>query len=230
MPNLYLIPTLLDENGERHISPIVVSTIETLKHFVVERTRTSRRFIRKMSKTYNIDEATFIEMDKHDLENSMKAAVKMLNTNVDVGLMSEAGAPCLADPGAKVVGHARRLNYTIKPLSGPSSIMLAIMASGLNGQEFTFHGYLPVKDSALRAKLDQISAAVRKSGYSQLWIETPYRNEKMLSAIARNLDGNLKLSIAVNLNGDEEIIDTKMIKEWKGHVLGKVPAIFMVGK
>jgi len=229
LASLYLIPTLLDEDGKQHISPIVIEQLKSLDHFVVERLRTARRFIKKIQADYNIDQASFVELDKHNLEQSLRDAQQMFKEGKDIGLMSEAGSPCLADPGAKIVQLAREKGYIIKPLSGPSSIMLAIMASGLNGQEFTFHGYLPVKDGALQSKLRELEGAVKKSRYSQIWIETPYRNDKMLESLLKTVDKNLQLSIAVSLNGPQEKIDTRRLADWKGHKIGKEPAIFILG-
>lgn len=229
MPNLYLIPSLLSEKGKTHIPPIVTTTIGGLDVFIVEGLRTARRFIRKMIPDYNIDGATFIEMDKHNPSVTDEEVKLLLKSRKNIGLLSEAGAPCLADPGHRMVDMARRLNYKIVPLSGPTSIVLALIASGSNGQQFTFHGYLPVKENELIKKLKNLESNYLKTGYTQLWIETPYRNDKHLKTITKVLAPHTNLTVACDLTAPSEEILKLKIKDWRGRVIGKRPAIYVLG-
>ncbi len=229
MAGLYILPSLLSPEGIDHIPGVVRSRIEKLRIFVVERTRTARRFIRAILPDYPIDEASFFELDKHDMLVSQAMIYKLLEQRTDIGLISEAGTPCIADPGAMIVHMARKSNYKIYPLSGPSSIMLALMASSMNGQEFAFHGYLPIKEPALSHKLSQISS-LALSGATQIFIETPYRNDKMIEKLGATIDANLTISISIDLTSvNEEHIITKPSKV-KQISIGKRPAIYCIGK
>lgn len=229
MPKLFLIPNLLSEEGVRHIPPIVIQTIRDLDVFIVEGIRSSRRFIRKLIADYNIDEATFIEIDKHEQEITHREVDQLFHLKKNVGLMSEAGCPCLADPGHLIVDQARNKGYTIVPLTGPTSIVLALIASGFNGQQFTFHGYLPVKEQALARKLKSIEHAAQNTGYTQIWIETPYRNDKMIQIATKYLSASTMLVIACDLTSSEQEILKLPVNKWKNRQIGKRPAIFLLG-
>ncbi|MFT4566624.1 MAG: 16S rRNA (cytidine1402-2'-O)-methyltransferase [Saprospiraceae bacterium] len=229
MPKLFLIPCLLAEDGIDHIPPIAVKTIASLDAFVVEGLRTARRFIRKMIPDYNIDGATFVEMDKHDMQVTSKEVALLLKGGKNIGLLSEAGCPCLADPGNKIVDQARAAGYTISPLTGPTSIVSALISSGYNGQQFTFHGYLPFKEPDLGKKLQQLNQTVIKTGYTQIWIETPYRNDKMIEALVKTLPSLTSLTIAIELNSKKEEILKLNLSQWKGKKIGKRPAVFLMG-
>lgn len=229
MADLYLLPSFLAPESNEHIPPVVINAINSTSIFIVERARTARRFIRSIIKDYNLDKAQFIELDKHDPALSKTLIKEALTQNVTIGLMSEAGTPCIADPGAMVVNMARESGYAIKPLTGPSSIILGLMASGMNGQHFTFHGYLPIKDGPLSAKLRDINREANKD-VTQIFIETPYRNEKLLKSIVKNIDPNLYISISMNLNGTDERSVTSQIKKAEATSLGKNPAIYCIGK
>ena len=230
MATLYIIPSFLAPNSQEHIPQVVVDTINLLDVFVVERTRTARRFIRSMIKDFSIDNATFIELDKHDLVGTKHAISEALSQNVNIGLLSEAGTPCIADPGSIVVNMARKERYTIKPLTGPSSILLALMASGMNGQEFAFHGYLPIKDAPLIKKLKEISRLASTQGTTHIFIETPYRNVKLVEQIAKQVDSNLHICLAQNLTDKNEVISTMRIKELKKELVNKSPTIYCIGQ
>ncbi len=229
MPALYILPSLLSPEGIDHIPETVRARISELRIFIVERTRTARRFIRAVLPEYPIDDAAFYELDKHDMLSTQAMIHSILEENKDIGLISEAGTPCIADPGAMIVHMAQRAGYRIKPLTGPSSIILALMASGMNGQEFSFHGYLPIKEPALGHKLAQIST-LALTGSTQIFIETPYRNDKLLQQISKTIDPNLTLSISIDLTSvnEEHIIS----KPQKAHQIsiGKRPAIYCIGK
>ncbi len=229
MPSLYILPSLLSHEGVDHIPDAVRLRIAELRVFIVERTRTARRFIRAILPDYPIDDATFYELDKHDMLASQAMIHKVIDNKTDVGLISEAGTPCIADPGAMVVHIARKADYNIRPLAGPSSILLALMASGMNGQEFSFHGYLPIKEPALSHKLSQMSV-LALTGATQIFMETPYRNDKLLQQISKTIDPKLTLSISIDLTSvNEEHIITK---PQQAHQLsiGKRPAIYCIGK
>lgn len=230
MATLYIIPSFLAPNSQEHIPPVVVKTINQLDVFIVERTRTTRRFIRSMIQDFSIDDSTFIELDKHDLSNTKLAIKDVLSQNVNIGLLSEAGTPCIADPGSIVVNMARKEGYLIKPLTGPSSILLALMASGMNGQEFTFHGYLPIKDAPLVKKLKEISRLATNQGTTHIFIETPYRNIKLVEQISKQVDSNLYICIAKNLTDTNESLSTMQIKHIKRDLIDKSPIIYCIGQ
>jgi len=230
MATLYIIPSFLAPDTQSHIPSIVTDTINQLNVFVVERTRTARRFIRSMSKDFVIDNAIFIELDKHDMASSKKEIAAALAQHVNIGLLSEAGTPCIADPGALVVNMARTQGYHIKPLSGPSSLFLALMASGMNGQEFTFHGYLPIKDGDLIKKLKEISSIAIQQNNTHIFIETPYRNIKLVQQIKKQVDSNLHICISKNLSDTSEEISTIKIKDISIDAIDKSPTIYCIGK
>ena len=230
MATLYIIPSFLAPNAQEHIPQVVVNTIKDLDVFIVERTRTARRFIRSIIKDFSIDNATFIELDKHDLPGTKQAISQVISQHVNIGLLSEAGTPCIADPGSIVVNMARKERYHIKPLTGPSSIILGLMASGMNGQEFTFHGYLPIKDGPLIKKLKDISRMATTQGSTHLFIETPYRNVKLVDQIAKQVDSNLYICLAKNLTDTNETISTMRIKDLKKDLVDKSPTIYCIGQ
>ena len=230
MATLYIIPSFLAPNSQEHIPPVVVKTINQLDVFIVERTRTTRRFIRSMIQDFSIDDSTFIELDKHDLTSTKLAIKDALSQNVNIGLLSEAGTPCIADPGSIVVNMARKEGYLIKPLTGPSSILLALMASGMNGQEFTFHGYLPIKDAPLVKKLKEISRLATNQGTTHILIVTPYSNIKLVEQISKQADSNLYICIAKNLTDTNESLSTMQIKHIKRDLIDKSPIIYCIGQ
>ena len=231
MPALYLIPSLISADGIDHLPAVIYGTLDRLDYFLVERLRTARRFIKALKPEYNLDSCHFIEMDKHDNLTHLNALKSWLEKGLDVGVISEAGCPCVADPGTGAVDLARTLGYDIIPLTGPSSIMLALMASGLNGQAFTFHGYLPIKGPALIDKIQKIGKSAERGNYTQIFIETPYRNDALLAQLMQHLSGQLKLCIARDLTGSAESILTLPLAKWsKDYFTEKVPAIFLIGK
>lgn len=230
MATLYLIPTTLAADTIDHIPAVTKQVLQETKVLVVERIRTARRFLRSLDASFPIDEKTFIELDKHHVQGTIERVVKIVESNVSIGFLSEAGSPCIADPGARIVNIAREAGYLIRPLSGPSSIMLGLMASGMNGQQFTFYGYLPIKKNELAEKLKIISNQAMKQGDTHLFIETPYRNVSLLTQIIKNVDRKLFLSVGIELTGLKEQVITKPIAKWAGTELGKQPCIFAIGK
>ena len=233
MPTLYLIPTTLGETALDTILPaqndqIVIS----LKYFIVENIRTARRFLKKVNREINIDELTFFELNQHTSPEEISTFLKPMQEGQDMGVISEAGCPAVADPGADVVAIAQQRNYVVKPLVGPSSILLSLMASGFNGQSFTFHGYLPIQQSDRAKMLKKMEVQIYNNNQTQLFFETPYRNMKILEDILTVCMPDTKLCIAVDITLETEFIKTKTVKEWKSQKpdLNKRPCIFLLYK
>ncbi|MFT5823690.1 MAG: 16S rRNA (cytidine1402-2'-O)-methyltransferase, partial [Crocinitomix sp.] len=197
MAKLYIIPIPISENPLEHVLPDYNHEIvKELRYFVVERIKTARQFLRKMDREFPIDASEFYELNKHEGYAFQMEAIEALKNGHDVGLMSEAGYPGVADPGSEFVALAHRNNVEVIPLTGPSSLLLALAASGMNGQGFTFNGYLPKKDPERASKIKEINQTVIKPGYAQLFIETPYRNELMLRDLMSYFHHELMLTIA----------------------------------
>ena len=233
MPTLYLIPTTLGETALDTILPAQNDQILiSLKYFIVENIRTARRFLKKVNREINIDELTFFELNQHTSPEEISTFLKPMQEGQDMGVISEAGCPAVADPGADVVAIAQQRNYVVKPLVGPSSILLSLMASGFNGQSFTFHGYLPIQQSDRAKMLKKMEVHIYNNNQTQLFIETPYRNMKMLEDILTVCMPDTKLCIAVDITLETEFIKTKTVKEWKSQKpdLNKRPCIFLLYK
>ena len=233
MATLYLIPTSLGDTDFDKILPanntVIVSAI---KHFIVEDVRTARRFLKKANPAINIDELTFYTLNQHTSPEAISDFLKPLYDGYDVGVISEAGCPAIADPGADVVAIAQRCGFKVVPLVGPSSILLALMASGFNGQSFAFVGYLPIQPADRAKALKKLESRMYAESQSQLFIETPYRNMKMLDEIINTCRPDTKLCIAVDITLDSEFIQTKSLKDWKKQLpnLNKRPCIFILYK
>ncbi len=233
MATLYLIPTSLGETSFEKILPAHNTVIiSALKYFIVEDVRTARRFLKKANPGINIDELTFFALNQHTSPEVVGSFLKPLQDGNDIGVISEAGCPAIADPGADVVAIAQSLNFKVVPLVGPSSILLALMASGFNGQSFAFVGYLPIQPADRAKALKRLESRVYSENQSQLFIETPYRNMKMLDEIIATCQPNTKLCIAVDITLDTEFIHTKTLKDWKKQLpdLNKRPCIFILYK
>ncbi len=230
MNTLYLIPTPLAENALYTIPDYVKEIVVRCDIFIVEELKTARRFIKAVNREKNIDECLFIELDKH-ANYQFDETQLMALTNQTIGLLSEAGTPCIADPGNKVVELAHELNWHVIPLVGPNSILLALMASGFNGQQFTFNGYLPIEAQDRRTKLLQMETLAKK-GHTQLFMDTPYRNAKLLEELLQALKYDTMLCIACNITAKDEYIKTLPMAEWKKRKtdLHKKPCIFVLGK
>jgi 16S rRNA (cytidine1402-2'-O)-methyltransferase len=230
---LYLIPVPIAEHDHPTIPVYVIQKMHHLKHFIVERARTSRRYMRSSGFEGDLSLLQFIELDKRHPDRLPQGLFDPIMAGEDMGLMSEAGMPGIADPGAKVVAQAHNQDIAVVPLIGPSSLFLALAASGLNGQQFSFHGYLPVKQGQLSQKINQLEKSILQKGESQLFIETPYRNEALVSTLLKQCNDSLKLCIASELSGPEEFIKTKSIGAWKKGPkpeLHKKTAVFVLGK
>lgn len=229
---LYLIPvTLGDDNIDRALPPEVVSIAQQLDTFVVENEKTARRFLGLIKTAKPVRELTLLTLNEHTLEKELPALLAPLLAGKDVGLMSEAGCPGIADPGAQLAALAHRKGIRVAPLVGPSSILLAIMASGFNGQRFAFLGYLPSDKAARVQKLKEIEKQSQKNQETQVFIETPYRNQHLLEDILANCAPATRLCIARNISLQNELIISKSIAEWKkGDLpdLHKEPTVFLI--
>ena len=229
---LYLIPVTLGETEHYKVLPAYNrEVILGIRHFVVENIRTARRFLKKTEPSLMIDELHFYELNKHTSPHMVAGYLTPLAAGESVGIISEAGCPAVADPGADIVAIAQRKGYKVVPLVGPSSILLTIMGSGFNGQSFAFHGYLPI-DSCLRAKrLKQLEARAREEHQTQLFIETPYRNARLFADILAACSPKTRLCVAAGLTTEQEYIRTQSLKVWRDSGLpdlGKIPAIFLI--
>ena len=233
MATLYLIPTTLGETALDRILPANnANIISALKYFIVEDVRTARRFLKKTNPTIVIDDLTFFTLNQHTSPAEISTFLKPMTDGHDVGIISEAGCPAIADPGADVVALAQQKQFKVVPLVGPSSILLALMASGFNGQSFAFVGYLPIQPADRSKALKKLENKVYSESQSQIFIETPYRNMKMLDEIISACQPTTKLCIAADITLDTEFIQTKNLKDWKKLLpdLNKRPCIFILYK
>jgi 16S rRNA (cytidine1402-2'-O)-methyltransferase len=216
---IFLIPVTLGGSDFRHVIPEqVLKQTLSLRFFVVENIRTARRYLRTLDKNFPIDESVFFELNEHTSDSEISNFLEPVANGNDIGLMSEAGLPGIADPGSNLLNAAHTRNIRIIPQSGPSSIILALISAGLNGQNFTFNGYLPVKPAERVAKIMEIEKR-SKAGESQIFMETPYRAQKMLDSILSVCNSGTKLCIAADITLPTEFIKTKRISEWKKEVL-----------
>jgi 16S rRNA (cytidine1402-2'-O)-methyltransferase len=226
---VYLIPSLLDDEAVHTIPPYIVEAIKDCQVFFVENERTARRFLKKIWREIVIDYYEWFAIDKKDGE--MQSFFKQkINERKNIGIISEAGCPGVADPGQALVAVAHEMNVEVKPLVGPSSILLALMASGMNGQRFQFVGYLPKNDQERTKRIRELETESQKNKSTQVFIETPYRNNQVIESILRGCKPNTRFCIAVDLTGKNEWIKTKTISEWKKEKIDihKKPAIFLL--
>lgn len=231
---LYLIPVTLGDTPVDQVLPSYNhDVIMGIRHFIVEEIRTSRRFLRQVDRTFPIDDSEFYEMGKHADAQRFATYLKALEEGHPVGVISEAGCPAVADPGADVVAIAQRKGLKVVPLVGPSSMIMAVMGSGLNGQSFAFNGYLPVDASDRAKRLKALEVRAWNEQQTQLFIETPYRNKKMFDTLLATLRPQTRMCIAAGITTAQEYIHTHTIQEWKKKTLpdlSKVPAIFLIGR
>ena len=230
---LYLIPVTLGETSIEKVLPSYNKEIILgIKHFIVEDVRSARRFLKKVERSIDIDTLTFFTLNKHTSPEDISSYLKPLMAGNSMGVISEAGCPAVADPGADVVAIAQRKNLKVVPLVGPSSIILSVMGSGFNGQSFAFHGYLPIDSNDRAKRIKVLEQRVYAEDQTQLFIETPYRNNKMMEDIVKNCRPQTKLCVAANITCEDEYIKTRTIKEWQGKLpdLSKIPCIFLIYK
>ena len=233
MSTLYLIPCALGETSFDRILPTHnTEIVSSIKHFIVEDVRTARRFLKKSNPQIVIDDLTFYVLNQHTTAAEISTFIRPMQAGNDMGVISEAGCPAIADPGADVVAIAQSLNFKVVPLVGPSSILLALMASGFNGQSFAFVGYLPVQPTDRVKALKKLENRIYSESQSQLFIETPYRNMKMVEDILSACQPTTKLCIAADITLETEFIVTKTVKAWKGNLpdLNKRPTLFILYK
>jgi 16S rRNA (cytidine1402-2'-O)-methyltransferase len=228
---LFLIPVpLADGAAAKSFTPYLVDTINSIKEYIVENEKTARKFLKEAGLKIPQSELVIHDYGKHNRDTIPNEFFKALLAGDDVGLMSEAGCPGIADPGAGVVDKAHRKGIKVVPLVGPSSILLALMASGFSGQSFTFHGYLPI-DKLLRSKkIKELEGLAERNNQTQLFIETPFRNNSLLGEILKTANPATRLCIACDLTSADEFVQTKSIAEWSKNVpeLHKRPAIFLI--
>ncbi len=226
---LYLVPIPIAENALHTLAPEVAEHTLRLKHYCVENIRTARRFLKALHPSIVIDDLSFSEIDKHTGPD-IPTLKKWLKAGYEVGIMSEAGCPGIADPGAELVAAAHEAGAVIIPLTGPNSLILALMASGLNGQSFCFHGYLPVKDPERSKRIKHLEQISGKERQTQLFIETPYRNNQLLNDLLKNCSNTTKICIAQNITAPGAYIKTQTVQDWKKNKpeLEKAPAVFLV--
>ena len=216
MASLYLIPvTLGNSTIERVLPSENRNFILKIKHFIVEDVRSARRFLKKTDKEINIDELTFYELNQHTSSAEISTFLAPMKKGFDMGIISEAGCPAIADPGAEIVRLAQERGYRVIPLVGPSSILLSLMASGFNGQNFAFVGYLPIQSNERTKALKKLENRILAENQTQIFIETPYRNMKLLDDILRHCSPQTKLCIAADITLENEFIRTKSIRDWK---------------
>lgn len=228
---LYLIPTILGKGTQDATLPsTILKSIKEIDIFIVENLRTARRHIKKIYREKDIDATTFYSYGKHDTLSLEEDFLPHILSGQNVGLLSEAGLPCIADPGSKIVEYAHNFQIDVVPFVGPSSILLALMASGMNGQNFAFTGYLPIDKSDRTRALRNLESLTKKTGQTQIFMETPYRNHQLFDTIIKVCSNNTKLCIASDITLPSENIKTKTIAEWKQEKINinKKPAIFLI--
>lgn len=231
---LYLIPCPMGETAKEQVLPSYnTQIVKNIRHFIVESRKAAVRFLVSLDKTFPIDDCTFTELSEHtDQKSDLSKLLLPLEKGESMGVISDAGCPCIGDPGSRAVEIAQKKNLRVIPLVGPNSMIMAIMASGFNGQNFAFNGYLPVKNGEREGKIKQLENKVYKEDQTQLFIETPYRNQKMLEAILKTCRPETKLCLASGITTSEEFIKTKTIAVWKKEKieLKKIPMIFLMYK
>ncbi len=230
---LYLIPTYLSSANDRSfLAPMVLDVIKNTSYFVVENVRTSRRFISSLKLDVDISSLRFEVLDKNTSYEKADKILNPLKTGENIGIISEAGLPGLADPGHMAVAYAHRHQLKVVPLPGPSSIQTAVIGSGFTGQQFTFHGYLPIQKSDRAKAIKNLSRDLKATGYTQVFMETPFRNTALIKDLVAHLDPNQQLSVSADIFGEQEFILTQSVKEWKmsNKDLHKIPAVFCLGQ
>lgn len=227
---LYLLPVTLGDTAIEHVLPAYnKEIILQIKHFIVEDVRSARRFLKKVDRDIDIDGLAFYPLNKHTSPDAVSGYLKPLMEGYPMGVISEAGCPAIADPGADVVAMAQRKGLKVVPLVGPSSILMSLMASGFNGQSFAFQGYLPIEAGKRTKKLHEMERNIA-AGQTQIFIETPYRNNRLIAELCSRLSGDLRLCVACDITGPTESIVTRSIKEWSKATYNydKRPTIFLI--
>lgn len=232
-PALYLIPVTLSDVLLSQVLPAAnIEVVRGISHFIVENVRSARRFLKRCDRDIDIDQLTFYELNRHTDPKDIASYLAPLEKGLPMGVISEAGCPAIADPGADVVAIAQRRGLTVVPLVGPSSILMGLMASGFNGQSFAFVGYLPIEASVRARRLKELEQRILRDDQTQIFIETPYRNNTLLADLVKHLPGNLRLCVASDITGENERIVTHTIAQWAAQKpdFGKIPTIFLLYK
>jgi 16S rRNA (cytidine1402-2'-O)-methyltransferase len=230
---LYLIPCSLgDEADLGHLSPLIKTTISQTNVFIVEEIKTARRFIKRLVPEKNIDQLVFNILNEHTPPNEINNYLGSAENGKNIGLLSEAGCPAIADPGNSIVQLAHKKNIKVVPLVGPSSILLALMASGFNGQNFCFNGYLPKEGNERRKKIKELERLVTQKNTTQIFIETPYRNNQLLDDLLASCENSTLLCIATDVTLNTEQLTTKTVANWRKVKpdLNKRPTVFLIGR
>lgn len=225
-----MIPSVIAEETQSVVIPVhVTEVLKTLKHFLAEDVRTARRYLSSLKLFPAIEELQFQILNKDTKETQLKELMAPIENGEDVGVLSESGLPAIADPGALAVKYAHQLGIQVVPLVGPSSIFLALMASGLNGQTFAFQGYLPIDQKEAGAAIREFEIESRKKKQTQIFIETPYRNTAILDHLLKNLHTETRLCMAIDITGKNEMIRTHTVRYWRDNKphLSKFPAVFL---
>lgn len=228
---LYLIPSTMSDAPVDTVLPAGnIEVIRSLKYFVVENIRTARRFLKRCDRSIDIDSLTFVTLDEHTDTKDIPQMLAPMDEGYSIGVISEAGCPAIADPGADLVAAAQRRGLRVVPLVGPSSILLSLMGSGFNGQSFAFNGYLPYESKSRMAKLREMERRIRQDRQTQIFIETPYRNNKLIAELSGTLPGNMKLCVASDITGENQSIITMPLSQWRKHKCDydKIPTIFLL--
>lgn len=228
---LYLIPSTMSDAPVTDVIPDGnLAVIRGIRHFVVENVRTVRRFLKRCDRSIDIDSLSFTVLDEHTHPEEIPAMLAPLAGGEAVGVISEAGCPAIADPGADLVAIAQERGYEVVPLVGPSSIILSLMGSGFNGQSFAFVGYLPHESKARTARLRELEQRIRREGQTQIFIETPYRNNRLIAELAATLPGGMKLCVASDITGPRQTILTLPLSKWavRKYDYDKIPTIFLL--
>lgn len=230
-PALYLIPSTMSDAPVSDVIPDGnIAIIRGIRHFVVENVRTVRRFLKRCDRNIDIDTLSFTVLDEHTRPEEIPAMLSPIAEGHPVGVISEAGCPAIADPGADLVAIAQTKGYETIPLVGPSSIILSLMGSGFNGQSFAFVGYLPHESKARTARLRELEQRIRREGQTQIFIETPYRNNRLIAELASTLPPALKLCVASDITGPQQSIVTLPLSKWakRKYDYDKIPTIFLL--
>lgn len=207
-----------------------IELIRSVKYFVVENLRSARRFLKACDRAIDIDSLTMTELNEHTPADEVAAMLAPMEEGHDIGVVSEAGCPAVADPGADLVAVAQRRGYEVVPLVGPSSIIMSLMASGFNGQSFAFNGYLPIDDGRRTAKFKEMEGRIRRERQTQIFIETPYRNHRLIEDLCRRLPGDILLCVASDISCSRQSIVTRRLSDWKKvqYNYDKIPTIFLL--
>ncbi len=233
VPSIYLIPvTLGDSAVEKALPSYNIEIIRGLRYFVVENLRSARRFLKRCDRTIDIDSLSFSELNEHTRQEQVAGLLRPAEEGHDIGVISEAGCPAVADPGADLVAIGQGRGYRIVPLVGPSSIIMSLMGSGFNGQSFAFNGYLPVDSRARAARLREMEQRIFRESQTQIFIETPYRNNRLIAELVKSLPGNMLLCVASDITGARESIVTRPLSQWAKADCDydKIPTIFLLYK